>query len=155
MGSYFKRTFSGQGKPEVNRWSNITLVSLSDSTLPDHLIRFIWPWLYIQFYEIRLFLVKFRFSRFFRLSGTIVSTLKNPDCIKVDMRLFHRTNLNHTRHFSVLSRYKRQFLFKLIYLLYWKSWMHSTDPVFCQNQGPRSLIWYDFRFPNLQNKGLI
>ena len=31
--------------------------------------------------------------------------------------------------------------------------MLSTVPVFCQNQGPRSLIWYDFRFPNLQNKG--
>ena len=31
--------------------------------------------------------------------------------------------------------------------------MHSTDPIFCQNQGPRSLIWYDFRFSTLQNKG--
>ena len=31
--------------------------------------------------------------------------------------------------------------------------MHSTGPVFCQNQGPRSLIWYDFQFPNFQNKG--
>ena len=31
--------------------------------------------------------------------------------------------------------------------------MHSTGPVFCQDQGPRSLIWYDFRFTNLQNKG--
>ena len=30
--------------------------------------------------------------------------------------------------------------------------MHSTGPVFCQNQGPRSLIWYDFWFPNLQKK---
>ena len=28
----------------------------------------------------------------------------------------------------------------------------NTGPVFCQNQGPRSLIWYDFRSPNLQNK---
>ena len=31
--------------------------------------------------------------------------------------------------------------------------MRSTAPIFCQNQRPRSLIWYDFRFPNLQNNG--
>ena len=53
----------------------------------------------------------------------------------------------------VSSWFRRQFWTKLIYLLYWKSWMHSTGPVFCQNQGPRSLILYDFRFSNLQNKG--
>ena len=32
--------------------------------------------------------------------------------------------------------------------------MHNRGPVFCQNQGPRSLIWSDFPFPNLQNKEL-
>ena len=31
--------------------------------------------------------------------------------------------------------------------------MLNTGTIFFQNQGPRSLIWYDFRFPNLQNKG--
>ena len=31
--------------------------------------------------------------------------------------------------------------------------MRSIGPIICQNHGPRSLIWYDFRFPNLQNNG--
>ena len=41
LGSFLKRTFGGPGKPEVNRWSNISLILLSDSTSPDHLISFI------------------------------------------------------------------------------------------------------------------
>ena len=153
LGSFLKRTFSGHGNPEVNRWSNISLISLSDSTSPEHLIMFIWPWLYIQFYEIRLF---FDSLPVFPILPVVwdVSTLKISACTKVDIRLFHGTIQNHTSYLIwVSSWYKRQFWSKLIYVLYWKSWMHRIDAVFCQNQGPRSLIWYDFRFLNLQNNG--
>ena len=41
LGSFLKRTFGGPGKPEVNRCNNISLILLSDSTSPDHLISFI------------------------------------------------------------------------------------------------------------------
>ena len=79
-------------------------------------------------------MVNFRFFRFFRVSGKILSTLKNPVCIKVDIKLFHGT-IQIVRQFN-----RRQFWSKLINLLYWKSWMHSIGPVFSQNEGPRSLF---------------